>query len=200
MSVQNLLTFRVMPKAKTSQEIKNFFGNWFQKEREKRGISQQFVAGKVDLSVTQLSRIENGYSGTRRDTVILLAQTIGADEEEALRVFYGNQAGNADPELIGFIRNELTDSDNWTQYQKDLFLQIIKVTVAGIQSQSDEFVYQPPAHQGLPTMKQSEFMPRVKPAKRKKISQQEFIVEDDLIEVEDKGTINIDKNLNKKVG
>src|SRR5215213_577955 len=73
-----------MSKAKPSAVLHREFGLWLQKKRKSRGISQKFVAAKANLTVTQLSRIENGRSGTRRDTVILLAGIIGIDETEAL--------------------------------------------------------------------------------------------------------------------
>lgn len=191
MSNHNLLTFRVMPKAKTSEEIKNFFGSWFQKEREKRGISQKYVAGKVDLSVTQLSRIENGDSGTRRDTVIQLANTIGADEDEALRIFYGNSIVNEDAALLEKIRLELADSFLWTAKQKEDLYHCFKIFVAGIKAQvvNDEIPDEP-----MKKIKQDDFI--VEPTKKRMYKQSEFIVE----EVDDGGTINIDKKGNRKAG
>lgn len=63
------------------------FGRWLREQREAGGKSQKFVAAKSGITVTQLSRIENGHSGTRRDTVILLAEIIGVDKREALRRF-----------------------------------------------------------------------------------------------------------------
>lgn len=87
MSAVNRLTFPVMLRAKPSEVLRQEFGSWLQKERERRGLSQKFVAEKANVTVTQLSRIENGQSGTRRDTVIMLAKIIGISEIEALRKF-----------------------------------------------------------------------------------------------------------------
>jgi transcriptional regulator with XRE-family HTH domain len=87
MSTANRLTFPVMSRAKPSEILRQEFGSWLQKEREARGLSQKFVAEKANVTVTQLSRIENGQSGTRRDTVIMLASIIGISEVEALRKF-----------------------------------------------------------------------------------------------------------------
>lgn len=193
MSIHNLLTFRVMPKVKTSQELKQFFGRWFQLERENRGISQKFVADKVGMSVTQLSRIENGQSGTRRDAVILLAQTIGADEEDALRVFYGNNSPDVDSELLGFIKQELNSSQNWTQEQKNLFLQIIRVTVAGIGSQSIENVSAIDNKEQMYTYYPEEFGD-IQP-----ISQEEAFRRQALLNADDKGTIDIDQDKKRKI-
>ena len=76
-----------MPKSKSAAVLRRDFGRWLRQQREARGIRQKFVAEKSKITVTQLSRIENGQSGTRRDTVIHLAQIIGIDESEALRHF-----------------------------------------------------------------------------------------------------------------
>jgi transcriptional regulator with XRE-family HTH domain len=76
-----------MPNSKSSAVLQREFGRWLRQQRESRGIRQKFVAEKSSITVTQLSRIENGQSGTRRDTVIHLAQIIGIDESEALRHF-----------------------------------------------------------------------------------------------------------------
>jgi transcriptional regulator with XRE-family HTH domain len=76
-----------MPKSKSSAVLRREFGRWLRQQRESRGVRQKFVAEKSNITVTQLSRIENGQSGTRRDTVIHLAQIIGIDEIEALRHF-----------------------------------------------------------------------------------------------------------------
>jgi transcriptional regulator with XRE-family HTH domain len=76
-----------MSNSKSSTTLHRDFGRWLRRQRELSGISQKFVAAKSKITVTQLSRIENGHSGTRRDTVILLARIIGIDETEALRQF-----------------------------------------------------------------------------------------------------------------
>ncbi|HLL99781.1 MAG TPA: helix-turn-helix transcriptional regulator [Pyrinomonadaceae bacterium] len=76
-----------MPKSKSSAALSRDFGRWLKQQREAHGITQRVVAAKTNITTTQLSRIENGHSSTRRDTVILLAQIIGIDESEALRHF-----------------------------------------------------------------------------------------------------------------
>ena len=76
-----------MPESISDTELRRRFGRWLKEQRKVRGLTQEFVAEKADITVTQLSRIENGKSGTRRDTVIHLAQIIGIDETEALKHF-----------------------------------------------------------------------------------------------------------------
>lgn len=76
-----------MSKPKSSVVLRREFGRWLRQQRQARGIAQKFVAEKSGITVTQLSRIENGRSSTRRDTVIHLARIIGINESEALRHF-----------------------------------------------------------------------------------------------------------------
>lgn len=76
-----------MSKSKSSAELRREFGRWLKEQRKSRRITQESVAARAKITVTQLSRIENGRSSTRRDTVIDLARLIGIDEREALRHF-----------------------------------------------------------------------------------------------------------------
>lgn len=96
MPINNLLTFDVMSDVKFSADIRKEFGRWMQNQREERGLSQKFVAGKIGITETQLSRIENGKSGTERDTVIFWAQAVGIDENDALRQYKPENGTNSD--------------------------------------------------------------------------------------------------------
>lgn len=99
-----------MPTSKSSDALRRDFGRWISQQREARRITQKSLAAKSRLTVTQLSRIENGHSGTKRDTVILLAQLIGVNEAEALRQFA--------PESFQHIPEEL---ENIPFYEFDKF-------------------------------------------------------------------------------
>lgn len=72
------------------QMIKNepwaAFGAWIKEQREARKISQGGAAKRAEIDRQQWFRIENGLSGTRRDTVIRMAHAISADVDEALRL------------------------------------------------------------------------------------------------------------------
>jgi transcriptional regulator with XRE-family HTH domain len=87
MTATHLLTFDVMSDVKFSADIREDFGRYMKREREERGLTQKYVADKIGLTVTQLSRIENGKSGTERDTVILWARVLGLEENDALRKY-----------------------------------------------------------------------------------------------------------------
>jgi transcriptional regulator with XRE-family HTH domain len=111
MPVNNTFTFSAGSVAESSEILRYRFGSWLQKERQSRGISQKHVAGKAGFTATQLSRIENGRSGTRRDTVILLAKIIGIDEIEALRQFAPESIKQMPEELENIPFDELDKDD-----------------------------------------------------------------------------------------
>ena len=60
------------------------FGAWIKGKRDKANLSQDGAARRADIDRQQWYRIENGLSGTRRDTVIRMARGVSADPNEAL--------------------------------------------------------------------------------------------------------------------
>lgn len=76
-----------MSEVKSSADVRKEFGKYMQTERDSRGITQKFLAKKIGITETQLSRIETGKSGTNRDTVIKWAECLSIDENEVLRKF-----------------------------------------------------------------------------------------------------------------
>ncbi|MDQ3799289.1 MAG: helix-turn-helix domain-containing protein [Acidobacteriota bacterium] len=111
MQQNDTLTLPVRSKDKPGEISRREFGGWLQKARESRGLSQKFVAGKAGLSATQLCRIENGRSGTKRNKVILLAKVIGIDEIEALSRFAPETAARLPEELENIPFNQLDERD-----------------------------------------------------------------------------------------
>lgn len=103
-----------MSKAKPTAVLRREFGLWLQNERKSHGMSQKLVAAKSGLTVTQLSRIENGRSGTRRDTIILLASVIGIDETGALGK-YAPESGLQFPGELENIPFDEFDKDDWRE-------------------------------------------------------------------------------------
>ncbi len=65
--------------------IKRDFGSWIKEKRDKAGLSQDGAARRAEIDRQQWYRIENGLSGTKRDTVIRLAVALSADPNEALQ-------------------------------------------------------------------------------------------------------------------
>ena len=100
-----------MSKSKLSAAQSREFGRWLRQQRRGHGISQKFVAEKSGITVTQLSRIENGRSSTRRDTVIHLARIIGINESEALRQFAPESFPQFPEELENIPFSEFTKQE-----------------------------------------------------------------------------------------
>lgn len=135
-----------MSKAKPTAVLRREFGLWLQKKRKTSGMSQRFVAAKAGLTVTQLSRIENGRSGTRRDTVILLAGIIGVDETEAL--------GKYAPESVKRLPEEL-ENIPFSEFNKQELKEIADFIIfklsqnrAAQQGETDKIIDQPPEDSG----------------------------------------------------
>jgi transcriptional regulator with XRE-family HTH domain len=70
------------------------FGEWIKEHRERSRLKQVDVAQLVGIHPVQLSRIENGVTGTTRETVLALATALDLDAREAL-----NRAGFDIPTL-----------------------------------------------------------------------------------------------------
>lgn len=59
-------------------------GRWIKSHREKMNLSQETAAEKAGLSRFQWIRIENGQSGTKRETLIQIAKVISANVDQTL--------------------------------------------------------------------------------------------------------------------
>lgn len=134
----NLLTFRVMPEVKFSAEIRKELGKWMQQERESRGIAQKFVAKKIGITETQLSRIENGKSGTERDTVINWARVVGVDENEALRKFKPeNSIGNDSHEILEGIQIVFQNGQKLSKKKQQELIDAAIIVARGVAASDD---------------------------------------------------------------
>jgi transcriptional regulator with XRE-family HTH domain len=87
------------------------FGAWFQDQRELAGVSQTQAAKAAGVHVVQLSRIENGHSGVKRDNLVGLVDAVNnlstghrINKEEAL-----NKAGFA---ATGFENTTIDVTDD----------------------------------------------------------------------------------------
>ncbi|HEX8370877.1 MAG TPA: helix-turn-helix transcriptional regulator [Pyrinomonadaceae bacterium] len=100
-----------MSKSKSSADLRREFGHWLKEQRKVCRKTQKYVAEKSSITVTQLSRIENGHSSTRRDTVIHLARIIGITESEALRHFAPESFPQFPAELENISFSEFTKQE-----------------------------------------------------------------------------------------
>src|SRR5436190_1719812 len=82
-------TINVMPTTEKDAHWQAF-GKWLRAQRRAADLTQDQVATRAGIHVLQVGRIEKGESGTKRETVLALANAIGADRDIAL-----NKAGYA---------------------------------------------------------------------------------------------------------
>ena len=68
----------------TSESLKRSFGRWLKEKREETHFSQGGAAQRAGIDRQQWYRIENGLSGTKRDTVIAIARALSLPADEAL--------------------------------------------------------------------------------------------------------------------
>lgn len=69
------------------------FGRWLKSQRQDRRITQQALADGIGMHQVHVSRIENGHSGTKRETVIEIARFLELNVTDTLR-----RAGFSDAE------------------------------------------------------------------------------------------------------
>ena len=81
------------------------FGKWLKQKRLLANLTQTQVGNRAGITDVQVARIEKGESGTKRETVISLAQAIGIDSGETL-----NKAGFDIPKNMNSIN--FADSDS----------------------------------------------------------------------------------------
>ena len=90
------------------------FGAWLSGEREKTEVIQKTAAKKAGIHAVQLSRIENGSSGVKRETVIDLVDALNElskdykiSKSEALNRAGFAEIGQNDDELTAEITSDL---------------------------------------------------------------------------------------------
>ena len=91
------ITLNVMLDDKPKDVISRL-GTYLQREREKAGFKQPEIAGKASITIQQLSRIENGQSGTKRKTLDAICEAIGIDKFQAYKI-----AGLVREEMVALV-------------------------------------------------------------------------------------------------
>lgn len=74
----NVMSVSLTSLVKVSEQLWAQFGAWFKQQREIAGLTQEQVRKKANIHVVQLSRIENGHSGAKRETVIGLVNAVNS--------------------------------------------------------------------------------------------------------------------------
>lgn len=93
LNATNDVAFMVASELKT---IWRSFGSFIRSNREAQNLSQESAGEIIGMSRQQWQRIESGSSGTKRETVLRIAEALKLDENEAL-----NRAG-----FIGEINDQ----------------------------------------------------------------------------------------------
>lgn len=99
------------------------FGAWIKEHREKHHLSQAGAAQRAAIDRQQWYRIESGKSGTKRDTVIAIANAVSADVGEALRRagFSNEKNGSLDIQIADDIRVSLLNGKDYTDEDRAEF-------------------------------------------------------------------------------
>lgn len=111
---KDCLTINVMSSVATESHWKQF-GKWIRQKRNEAGLTQLQVATKADITDVQFARIEKGESGTKRETVINIANAIGLSVAQAL-----DKAGFGIPRAESILPNILQEIDLDGLDEKDL--------------------------------------------------------------------------------
>lgn len=152
------------------------------------GLSRSYIGNMVN----ETAPTQSGQYQPSPDVVAKLSQHLKVTEAEILNsVGFNIKIEVNDSPFFKAVRGELNGSDSWEQERKELFLTMIKTIVSGLKVQTVN--YEIP-DEPMKTIKQDDFI--VEPTKKRMYKQSEFIVE----QVDDGGTINIDKKGNRKAG
>lgn len=87
---------------KPSDQLWKSFGSWIRERREAQHFSQAGVAERAGVDRQTIYRIEAGQSGTKRDTVIAIANALSLDKGDALKRAGFALADNDDSDPEGF--------------------------------------------------------------------------------------------------
>ena len=112
----------------TQSRVLTQFGKWIEEKQFVAfpRITDVELSRRVGISRQQINKIKRGVSGTKRDVIILIAQALNGDTEEALRLAFGvapKQVGICDiaEEIAGYlIRMELKDRERAREIVKTL--------------------------------------------------------------------------------
>lgn len=117
-----------------SQSLWAAFGAWIKEERQSQRLSQAEVARRAGIDRQQWYRIEAGKSGSRRDTVIAIAEALGLDPTLALEQA-GYSASTEDRhKLPEGVTVYFDSTSHLTDEQKDKILNVINMIVAGVRA------------------------------------------------------------------
>lgn len=100
----------------TKFDIDKSFGKVIKEYRLKKGFTQEDLAESLEISLKYISRVENGYSGLKTETLIKCMNILGIAPNILFRDFITNQdaveqvkicnkLSKLSPEKINFVDN-----------------------------------------------------------------------------------------------
>lgn len=122
---------------KLSEQLNKELGQWLKEQRRLSGLTQEKVASSIPIDRVHLARIEKGDSGTKRDTLISIVETINrksttghkVDVDEAIDRFYGrwneNDSNNIDDAEIVELETLYRKGRKLTSVRMDAFRRLI---------------------------------------------------------------------------
>lgn len=98
------------------------FGAWIKDARLKANLSQAGAANRTGIDRQQWYRIENGLSGTKRETVIKIAAALSLNEKEALnRAGFGSgEPPITEPTTVRELKERLWELGVQIEFEQDL--------------------------------------------------------------------------------
>lgn len=121
------------------------FGDHLKKWRKSRGLTQDELAEELGVNISWISNLERNFSANKKsgvpkaseDLAERIALYFGLDKNE-VRVLAGHEPIFADSDLLRSVRYELHGAENWSSKTQEEFLQVLKITVAGIKAKQAE--------------------------------------------------------------
>lgn len=129
--------------------MSNSFAQRLKEKMDEAGLKAAELSRRAGVTKQNIGRLLNqtphpitgALPTTTEDTVKKLAKHLNWNENEALALANLGSANNefvSDSELLQSVRYELHGAENWSDKQKAEFLQVLKITVAGIKAKGVE--------------------------------------------------------------
>ncbi|MCD9188286.1 MAG: helix-turn-helix domain-containing protein [Pyrinomonadaceae bacterium] len=112
------------------------FGAWLKAQRENAKLSQEGLGDRIEVDRQTIYRIENGLSGTKRETVIALAKALQVSESEALiKAGFSPQNSETDTyKILDGVMISFQDDDLSKKQQQEI-ADIVRKLVVGVKAE-----------------------------------------------------------------
>jgi transcriptional regulator with XRE-family HTH domain len=134
--LQTLLNKKAMSFDKERWRV---FGNWLKTQRENAKLSQDGLADLIDVDRQTIYRLENALSGTKRETVLALAEALKASESEALlKAGFASQGLITDShEILKGVTVQFDHSIKLSNDEKEKIIEAMKLVAEGVRARQE---------------------------------------------------------------